>query len=119
MSQLIYSTTFLADFFPIYFQGCKGDSPVASGVKTLAFASLAPAAIITGLSVNATGRYRVQMWISWTIIIVALGLMSTLHATDALGKSIGYLLFLGFGIGYVMFTDKLGSLSDVLVRIAV
>jgi hypothetical protein len=94
-----------ADFIPVYFQACKGASPVTSGVYQLAFASLAPAAIAAGLSVKATERYRPQMWIAWTLIIIALGLMSTLLATDSLGKSTGYLALLGWGIGYVVYVD--------------
>ena len=95
-----------ADFFPVYFQACKDASPVKSGVYQLAFASLAPAAIVAGLSVKATERYRPQMWIAWTLVIVALGLMSTLLATDSLGKSTGCLVLLGLGIGYVVFVDR-------------
>ncbi|KAH0828699.1 major facilitator superfamily domain-containing protein [Lanmaoa asiatica] len=84
-----------ADYFPVYFQACKGASPVMSGVYSLAFASLAPAAIATGLSVKATRRYRPQIWIGWILIIIPLGLMSTIRATDSLGKPIGCLALLG------------------------
>lgn len=59
-------------------------SPVLSGVYSLAFASLAPAATITGLSVKPTGRYRPQMWMGWVLTVAALGLMSTIRATDPL-----------------------------------
>ncbi|KAG8217053.1 MFS general substrate transporter [Butyriboletus roseoflavus] len=86
-------------FFPVYFQACKGASPVTSGVYSLAFASLAPAAILAGISVRLTGRYRPQMWIGWTLAIIALGLMTTVLATDSVEKPVGYLLLLGWGIG--------------------
>ena len=93
------------DYFPVYFQACKGVSPVVSGVYSLGFASLALAVIATGISIKVTGRYRPQSWIGWIITIVALGLMSTILATDSLGKSIGYGTLLGLGIGYVAFVS--------------
>lgn len=98
------------DYFPVYLQACKGATPVVSGIYSLAFASLAPAIITTGISVKLTGRYRLQSWIGWIITIIAFGLMSTLIATDPLGKPIGYVVLLGWGAGYVV----LAGLFDVL-----
>ncbi|KAI9566089.1 major facilitator superfamily domain-containing protein [Boletus coccyginus] len=91
-------------YFPVYFQACKGASPVMSGVYSLTFASLAPAAIITGLTVRLTGRYRPQMWFGWIIAVVALALMSTIRATDPLEKSFGFVALLGCGIGMLSAT---------------
>ncbi|KAI9572003.1 major facilitator superfamily domain-containing protein [Boletus coccyginus] len=91
-------------FFPVYFQVCKGASSVASGVYALGMAAIAPAAILTGFSVKATERYRPQIWMAWTLTITALGLMSTLHVTDSLGKSIGCLVLLSWGIGMLQTT---------------
>jgi len=90
---------YCTDYFPVYFQACKGASPVVSGVYSLAFASLAPAAIATGLTIKHTGRYRPQMWLGWIITVIALVLMSTIRATDPLAKSFGLVALLGCGIG--------------------
>ncbi|KAF8546204.1 MFS general substrate transporter [Imleria badia] len=92
-------TSAVVYYFPIYFMACKGTSSMVSGIYSLGFASLAPAAIITGFSVKATGRYRPQTWIGWTFIIIALGLMSELLVRDSPGKSIGFLVLLGCGAG--------------------
>ncbi|KAH0828929.1 hypothetical protein J3R83DRAFT_2353 [Lanmaoa asiatica] len=89
----------LVHFFPVYFQACKGASPVQSGVYALAFVAVAPGAVGGGLSVNITKRYRPQIWMAWAVTIIALCLMSTLQATDSIGKSIGYLVLLGWGTG--------------------
>ena len=83
----------------------------------LAFASVAPAAIVAGLSVTVTGRYRPQMWMGWILTIISLGLMTTVLETDSLAKPIGYLLLLGVGTGYVMFVDPCSSCTDTLVLI--
>lgn len=90
------------DYYPVYFQACKGASPVLSGIYALALGSVAPAGIITGISIKLTGRYRPQMWIGWILTIVGFGLLSTIRATDAVGKSIGYLVLLGCGVGFVV-----------------
>ncbi|KAF8443975.1 major facilitator superfamily domain-containing protein [Boletus edulis BED1] len=66
------------DYFPIYFQACKGVSPTVSGIYSLSFASYGAAAIIIGMTIKATGRYRVQTWIGWIFAVIALGLMSTI-----------------------------------------
>lgn len=96
--------SFPTDFFPVYFQACKGVSPVLSGIYTLSLCAFAPAAILAGLSVKATGRYRPQMWVAWVIVLVAMGLLSA-PTTNTLGMgigtSVGYLVLLGFGTGYV------------------
>jgi hypothetical protein len=91
------------DYFPVYFQACKGASPIESGVDFLAFTSLVPTLISTGISIKVTGQYRLQSWIGWIITVVALGLMNTIIATDSLVKSIGCVALLGFGIGCVAF----------------
>ncbi|KAF8141325.1 MFS general substrate transporter [Boletus edulis] len=89
-------------FSPVYFQACKGVSPVLSGIYTLCLCAFAPAAILAGLSVKATGRYRPQMWVAWVIVLIAMGLLSS-PATDGIetgiGTSLGYLVLLGFGSG--------------------
>ncbi|KAN0098036.1 hypothetical protein V8E55_002482 [Tylopilus felleus] len=91
-------------YYPVYFQACKGASPVLSGIYALALGSVAPAGIITGISIKLTGRYRPQMWIGWILTIVGFGLLSTIRATDAVGKSIGYLVLLGCGVGLLSAT---------------
>jgi MFS family permease len=89
-------------FFPVYFQACKGASPVLSGIYTLSLCAFAPAAILAGLSVKATGRYRPQMWVAWVIVLIAMGLLSA-PTTNAIGMgigtSVGYLVLLGLGTG--------------------
>ena len=96
--------SFPTDFFPVYFQACKGVSPVLSGIYTLSLCAFAPASILAGMSVKATGRYRPQMWVAWVIVLIPMGLLSypTTNAMGmGIGTSVGYLVLLGFGTGYV------------------
>ncbi|KAF8121641.1 hypothetical protein EV363DRAFT_1301762 [Boletus edulis] len=87
-----------ADYLQIYLQACKGVSPIASGVYSLSLASYALATIITGISIKATGRYRPQAWIGWVLTVISFGLLSTLLATDPLGKFIAYVIPFDWGM---------------------
>lgn len=100
------------DYFPVYFQACKGASAAKSGIYLLPFSALAPAAISSGISVRATGRYRPQTWMGWVFTVTGLGLMSTVTATDTLAKSYGCLAVLGWGIGYVVSPARGPSVSN-------
>lgn len=85
---------------PVYFQACKSASPIASGVDTFGLAfTLAPLGIVAGLSVALTQRYRPQLWASWVFVIVGMGLLSTLGADSARGKSIGFQILTSAGLG--------------------
>ncbi|KAF9234174.1 major facilitator superfamily domain-containing protein, partial [Melanogaster broomeanus] len=89
----------VAYFFPVFFQGCKGASPVMSGLYGLGLSALAPAAIISGVLVKKTGRYRLQMWVGWCVLLIGLGLMSSLRANTSPALAVGFLVIVGIGIG--------------------
>jgi hypothetical protein len=77
-----------------------------SGVYALAVSSIAPSALFTGLSIEATKRYRPQTWVGWIIVIVGFSLTSTVLATDSLAKSIGCFALIGLGGGCVVFVTR-------------
>ncbi|KAF8443970.1 major facilitator superfamily domain-containing protein [Boletus edulis BED1] len=91
--------------FPVYYQACKGTSPSLSGVYLLTMSTLAPAAILSGISVKTSGRYRPQTWVGWALTGIALGVMSRIHANEPLGTSFGCLALLGLGIGMLCATS--------------
>ncbi|KAG6369246.1 major facilitator superfamily domain-containing protein [Boletus reticuloceps] len=99
-----FTTLAVIYYLQIYLQACKGVSPIASGVYSLSLASYALATIITGISIKATARYRPQAWIGWILTVISFGLLSTLLATDPLGKFIAYVIPLGWGMGMVTVT---------------
>ncbi|KAL0960432.1 hypothetical protein HGRIS_005475 [Hohenbuehelia grisea] len=86
-------------FIPVYYQACKIVSPIRSGVLLLGLSSLAPAFVLAGISVKRTGRYRPQMYLGWMLMLIGLGLLSTLRATDSTGRTVGFTILLGIGIG--------------------
>ncbi len=90
------------DFQPIFYQACKGSSAIRSGVEASGLAmTLGPFLIITGASVAVTKKYRQQLWLGWSLLTIAMGLMSTLHPDTSNVNSIGFLTFVGVGGGIV------------------
>ncbi|KAG6908113.1 hypothetical protein DXG01_006082 [Tephrocybe rancida] len=91
-------------YLPVYFQACKGASPLRSGVQLFPLAfTVAPFSILTGLSVARTGRYRPQAWFGWAVIVLSMGLFGgTIQSTTRVAIVIGYQLVaaIGFGIVY-------------------
>ncbi|KAJ7276699.1 MFS general substrate transporter [Mycena rebaudengoi] len=87
-------------FLPVYFQGCKDASAMRSAVLGLGVAALAPAAIVTGVAVSKTQRYRPQMWAGWCIIMVGLGLLSTVRQDTPTIRTIFFGVVAGVGLGF-------------------
>ncbi|KIM76367.1 hypothetical protein PILCRDRAFT_826363 [Piloderma croceum F 1598] len=88
---------------PVYFQACKGASPIASGVDVFGTAfSIVPAGILSGLSVAKTKRYRPQLWLAWMLIIIEMGLLSTINADSSRASAIGFQVIGGCGMGILV-----------------
>ncbi|KAG6826989.1 hypothetical protein H0H92_013651 [Tricholoma furcatifolium] len=82
---------------------CKGASPRQSGIDSLGLTmALGPASIITGISVTKTGKYRMQAYLGWIILVAGAGALTTIRSTTVLAHSIGLpsLITIGAGIVY-------------------
>jgi hypothetical protein len=107
----------LSDYFPLYFQVCKGTSPIRSGVLLFGIAfSTPPIAILSGIAVTFTKRYRAQLWTGWLIVIVGLVLLGTTHADTSMAKVIGYEIFTGAGFGVVFATSLFPVLAPLPLK---
>ncbi|KAJ6511410.1 major facilitator superfamily domain-containing protein [Mycena vitilis] len=106
----------LVYYLPIYYQTCKEASPTASGVDLFGFTfSSAPVSILAGISVAATKRFRPQLWIGWCLIITGFGLLSTVGFDTSRGKSIGYQVVVGSGVGITWSTSYFPVLAPIPV----
>jgi hypothetical protein len=87
------------DFVPVYFQACKDADAISSGVRTLGLASIAPAAILGGVSVKIWKCYRPQIWIAWALQIVGAALMTTVKSDTSNAMTVGFCVLYGAGAG--------------------
>lgn len=95
-------TPLTLDYLPVYYQACKDASPIASGVDLLALSfSTAPIAIPASISVPILKRYRPQIYVGWALTTIGVGLISTLTEDSSKGKSVGFQIIAGLGIGTV------------------
>jgi hypothetical protein len=109
---LIYSP----DYLPVYFQASKGASPNRSSIDLFGIAfTIAPSAIITGISVQVFNRYRPQIYLAWILVIIGLALMTTFDVGTHMGNNIGYQLIAGVGMGMLY----IGSTFPILAGVAV
>lgn len=92
---------------PLYFEAVKGYKPVISGVALFpATFTVAPMAIIAGLAVTKTGRYRWTIWVGWTLTTLGMGLLTIWKVDTNLPTIIFTLLVGGIGLG-ILFTSLL------------
>lgn len=90
-------------YIPVYFQACKGHSPIRSGVDLLPYSfSVAPAAIFIGATTSKFNCYRIQNVIAWGFVLVGLGLQTTLHVDSAVRNWVGFEFIAGIGFGMLV-----------------
>lgn len=71
--------------------------------------------VISGISVNKTLKYRPQLWLSWALIMIAMGLMTTLDANTPERHVIGYEILLSTGLGILTTTTYFPVLAPLPV----
>lgn len=90
----------IPDYLVAWYQSVKGASPIRSGVYSLPFTFvLGISLILTGVSVNATKSYRVQLWAGWVFFIVAMGAFTTLKYDTPVSHALGLWSLVGVGGG--------------------
>ncbi|KXT03828.1 hypothetical protein AC578_8920 [Pseudocercospora eumusae] len=94
---ILYSLVY---YMPEWFQAVKGYSPVISGVAALPqTATVVPCAILVGVIVGKTGRYRWSIWAGWTLTTFGMGLLIYLHVHSSIPAWIFLSIVSGIGIG--------------------
>lgn len=87
-------------YMPLYFEVAKNYSPITSGVAIFPFTfTVAPAAVIVGLIITKTGRYRPSLWIGWFLTTFGMGLLISLNQSTNIPSWIFLSLIAGIGLG--------------------
>lgn len=63
--------------------------------------SLGPTLIVAGVFIQATKAYRRQLWIGRALIVLCMGVMSTLHVDTPTARGIAFPVLLGVESGVV------------------
>ncbi|KAI2843099.1 hypothetical protein CBS11350_5378 [Aspergillus niger] len=97
---LLYWTIY---FLPVYFQGVKSSSPIRSGVQLLPTVIVTvPAAIVAGVVLTKTGRYKPIQIAGFVFMALGMGLFSLLDKNSSTGAWTGFQLLAGIGSGFVI-----------------
>lgn len=102
VSVFFHAMTFFsgAYYLPIYFQAVRGSSATLSGVQMLPFSlGAAIMAIVSGLVVSKTGKYRYTSWFGYSVNTLGFGLMCSLGSTSSLAQQEIYTLIAAIGTG--------------------
>ena len=106
------------DYLPVYFQACMAASPIHSSVNLFATALvMAPSAIVCGVIVKKTNKYRPANYVGWILIMIGFGLLSLLKADSSAGAWAGYQVITAVGVGIIVSDTESVSpqrLNDVL-----
>ncbi|KAJ7075851.1 Mfs1.2 [Mycena belliarum] len=109
----------LVYYLPVYLQACKGLSPTRSGVVLFGVAfSTPPIAVLSGILITLTKRYRPQLWLGWVISIVGLVLMGTTRIDTPLRTFIGFEILAGAGFGIIFSSTYFPVLAPLPVTSA-
>lgn len=88
-------------FIPLFFQGVLGASATSSGsFLTPMMLGIVVGAAISGQIVSRIGGYRIPATTGVLIMTAGVFVLSTMSASTAYGLAIGYIVMLGFGLGF-------------------
>ncbi|KAJ5876224.1 uncharacterized protein N7529_001808 [Penicillium soppii] len=111
---ILYSLVY---YMPEYFQSVKGYSPVIAGVAALPqTVTVVPCAIMVGVVVGFTGRYRWAVWLGWLLTCFGVGLLILLDSNTTVVQWIFLEAVSGLGIGLLFPSIALAIQSSVPQR---
>ena len=88
-------------FIPLFFQGVLGASATSSGsFLTPMMLGIVVGAAISGQIVSRIGGYRIPATAGVLIMTAGVFVLSTMSSSTAYGLAIGYIVMLGFGLGF-------------------
>jgi len=101
-------------FLPLYLQAVQGYSATASGLAMIpTVAGILVASIGSGTIMSRTGRYRMFPIVGASLMVIALGLLSTLSVDTPYWQLALFMLVFGTGLGMTMQTLVTAIQNDV------
>lgn len=85
---------------PLYYETVKGYSPIISGISIFPETfTVAPVAVVTGILVTITGRYRWALWSGWFLTTLGIGILYLLDRDTSIVAWVFLNLVPGIGMG--------------------
>lgn len=85
---------------PLYYETVKGYSPIVSGISIFPETfTVAPVAVVTGILVTITGRYRWALWSGWFLTTLGIGILYILDRDTSIVAWVFLNLVPGIGMG--------------------
>lgn len=85
---------------PLYYEAVKGYSPIIAGVSLFpATFTVAPMAVVTGITITKTNSYRWTIWAGWILATLGCGLVVLLEVGTTIPEFIFINLVPGMGLG--------------------
>ena len=101
-------------FIPLFFQGVLGSSATSSGsFLTPMMLGIVIGAAISGQFVSRIGGYRIPATTGVVIMTIGLFMLSTMSISTPYGLAIGYIVTLGFGLGFTFPSFTIGVQNSV------
>lgn len=96
---------------PLYYEAVQGYSPIIAGVALFPDTfTVAPLAVVTGISITVTGHYRWAVWSGWAITVLGVGLATLLKVDTSIPAWIFLTMVSGIGLG-ILFPSMQFSLQ--------
>ncbi|QSZ28582.1 hypothetical protein DSL72_003080 [Monilinia vaccinii-corymbosi] len=87
-------------YIPLYYEGVKGYSPTIVGVAIFPETfTVAPAAVVVGVAISKTGRFRWAIWAGWSITALGMGALVDLDQETSIPAWIIMNIVAGIGLG--------------------
>jgi len=87
-------------YLPLYYEAVKGQTPIIAGISIFPETfTVAPAAVVVGILITKTGRYRWAIWGGWVLTNLGTGLLYLLDVHTSTVRWIFINLVSGLGLG--------------------
>ncbi|KAI0739191.1 Mfs1.1 [Daedaleopsis nitida] len=92
-------------YLPTYFQAAKIATPLLSGLYIFPTAiCISPSAIIQGVIISKTGKYRLVNVLGWAAMFIGVGLLTLLDEDSPIALSIPFQVIAAVGFGFLYAT---------------
>ena len=87
-------------YLPLYYEAVKGQTPTLAGISVFPETfTVAPAAVVVGILITKTGRYRWAVWGGWVLTTLGTGLLYLLDVHTSTVRWVFLNLVSGLGLG--------------------